>query len=230
MIETSLPDWKRLLVVVAHPDDESFGLGAVLSTFIASGTDVSILCFTHGEASTLHEIDGDLSTIRAKELEAAALELGIFDVHLRDFPDGGLQSIAVPTLLAEAARLAQLKRPDGILAFDTSGVTGHPDHIQATGAATRLAKELGVGLLGWTLPNTIANTLNHEFDSLMVGHEQDEINFEISVNREKQRRAVKCHPSQLVPGGILWRRLELQSDKEYLRWLYHPGFSTLDLV
>jgi LmbE family N-acetylglucosaminyl deacetylase len=36
------------LAVVAHPDDESFGLGAVLSAFIDSGTRVSVLCFTRG--------------------------------------------------------------------------------------------------------------------------------------------------------------------------------------
>jgi LmbE family N-acetylglucosaminyl deacetylase len=46
--KTSLPDWKRLLVIVARPDDESFGLGAVLSTFIHTGTDASVLCFTRG--------------------------------------------------------------------------------------------------------------------------------------------------------------------------------------
>ena len=222
--ETSLPNWKKLLVIVAHPDDESFGLGAVLSTFIESGTDVSVLCFTRGEASTLRSVDGDLSTIRAKELKAAALEMGVSEVHLQNFPDGGLQSIAVPSLLNEAAAISKLKEPDGILAFDTSGVTGHPDHIQATVVASRLATQLGVGLLGWTLPRTVANSLNDEFGSSLAGYEEGEIDFVISVNREKQRRAVECHPSQLAPGIMLWRRLELQSEKECLRWLHHPEF------
>jgi LmbE family N-acetylglucosaminyl deacetylase len=222
MTETSLPDWKRLLVIVAHPDDESFSLGAVLSTFIESGADVSVLCFTRGEASTLHGIEGDLSTIRAKELEAAALELGVSDVHLRDFPDGGLQNIVVPTLLVEAAAIARLKGPDGILAFDTSGVTGRQDHIQATAVATRLATQLGVGLLGWTLPKTVASSLNDEFGTSLAGHEEADLDIAISVNRQKQRRAVERHSSQLAPGSMLWRRLELQSDREYLRWLHHP--------
>lgn len=228
MTETSLPNWKRILVIVAHPDDESFGLGAVLSTFIESGADVSVLCFTRGEASTLRGVDGDLSTIRATELEAAALKIGVSEVHLRDFPDGGLQSISVPALLGEAAVISKLKGPDGILAFDTSGVTGHPDHIQATEVASRLATQLGVGLLGWTLPRTVANALNDEFGSSLAGSEEGEIDFVISVNREKQRRAVECHPSQLVPGVMLWRRLELQSDKEYLRWLHHPETLALE--
>ncbi len=59
--DVGLPHWERVLVVVAHPDDESFGLGAVLSSFVDAGADVSVLCFTQGEASTLHGVEGDLA-------------------------------------------------------------------------------------------------------------------------------------------------------------------------
>lgn len=45
---SALPDWSSLLVVMAHPDDESFGLGAVISAFVAQGTRASVLCFTRG--------------------------------------------------------------------------------------------------------------------------------------------------------------------------------------
>ncbi|HEX2807476.1 MAG TPA: PIG-L family deacetylase, partial [Kineosporiaceae bacterium] len=76
--------------VVAHPDDESFGLGAVLSTFGAAGARPAVLCFTHGEASTRHGVDGDLRTLRAAELRTAARRLGIDAVELRDESDGGL--------------------------------------------------------------------------------------------------------------------------------------------
>jgi hypothetical protein len=50
-----LPAWRQALVVVAHPDDETFGLGAVADRFAAGATAVHVLCFTHGEASTLNE-------------------------------------------------------------------------------------------------------------------------------------------------------------------------------
>ena len=222
MIETSLPEWKHVLAVVAHPDDESFGLGAVLSTQIASGGEVSVLCLTHGEASTLHGVAGDLSAIREKELAAAAAELGIKNVDLRDFPDGRLSSIPIDELLQVATSVARLRRPDGILAFDVAGVTGHPDHITATALASRLADELDVGLLAWTLSREVAEALNREFTSSFVGVEVADIDFEVSVDRTRQRRAVGCHPSQAVPGAILWRRMELQADKEHLRWLRSP--------
>ena len=43
-----LPAWSAALVVVAHPDDESFGLGAVIDRLTAAGTAVHALCYTHG--------------------------------------------------------------------------------------------------------------------------------------------------------------------------------------
>ena len=49
----SLPVASSVLAVCAHPDDESFGLGAVLHHFVANGADVAMLCFTRGEASSL---------------------------------------------------------------------------------------------------------------------------------------------------------------------------------
>ena len=51
---TGLPAWRSVLAVVAHPGDESFGLGALLWQFAVVGTRIGMLCFTHGEASTVH--------------------------------------------------------------------------------------------------------------------------------------------------------------------------------
>lgn len=50
-----LPAWSGALAVIAHPDDESFGLGAVIDQLTAAGTAVHILCYSHGGASTLNE-------------------------------------------------------------------------------------------------------------------------------------------------------------------------------
>jgi len=48
MPQTHQPPWCSVLAVVAHPDDESFGLGAVLASFAETGARVSVLCFTRG--------------------------------------------------------------------------------------------------------------------------------------------------------------------------------------
>ena len=64
----ALPAWTSLLAVVAHPDDESFGLGALLDAFTRVRAGVEVLCLTHGEASTLHGAPGDLASVRGAEL------------------------------------------------------------------------------------------------------------------------------------------------------------------
>lgn len=213
-----LPGWRSVLAVVAHPDDESFGLGAVLSAFDA-GARVSVLCFTHGEASSLHGVEGDLRSVREAELRAAAKELGVHDVRLLGYPDGGLSAVPVETLVAEVVAAAVPGSAEGLLVFDPSGVTGHPDHRAATAAALAAAEELDVPVLGWTLPHEVATTLNAEVGAAFVGHLPAEVDLVLPVERERQRAAIACHPSQALPTSVLWRRLELLGEVEHLRWL-----------
>src|SRR5262249_44702803 len=87
-----IPDG-QIAAVVAHPDDETFGLGALLANFAADGREVHVLCLTHGEASTIGATDG-LGEIRRQELFDAARVLGIAHVTLQDFPDGRLDTVA----------------------------------------------------------------------------------------------------------------------------------------
>lgn len=49
-----------------------------------------------------------------------------------------------------------------------------------------------------------------------------DVDLTLTVDRASQRRAVECHPSQAVPGSVLWRRLELLGPHEHLRWLRRP--------
>ena len=58
------PVWTSVLAVIAHPDDESFGLGVVLDAFIIAGARVEVLCLSHGEAWTLPAAPGDLAALR----------------------------------------------------------------------------------------------------------------------------------------------------------------------
>ena len=83
-----LPPFRRILAVGAHPDDESFGLGAILSGFVRQGAQAWVLSFTHGEASS-RSAALPLHALRAEELAAAARELGLAGVRLLTYPDGG---------------------------------------------------------------------------------------------------------------------------------------------
>jgi LmbE family N-acetylglucosaminyl deacetylase len=214
-----LPGWRRPLAVVAHPDDESFGLGAVLSTFGAAGAQPAVLCFTHGEASTLHGVDGDLRTVRAAELRTAARLLGIDAVELRDESDGGLAARGEDALSAAVTDAVNRWGCDGLIAFDLGGVTGHPDHDAATRAAIVAGQHVGLGVLGWCLPEKVADVLNDESGTAFSSRSDLEIDIVVGVDRERQLAAVRAHPSQAVPGSVLWRRLELLGGQEHLRWL-----------
>lgn len=213
-----VPPWESVLAVVAHPDDESFGLGAVLDGFARRGTTVSVLCLTRGEASTLGG-HADLSQVRAQELRNAAIQLGITSAVLLDYRDGLLSEVVDKILTSEVLREVQERPVDGFVVFDPSGITGHPDHTAATRAALEAARRLDLPVLGWTLPRGVAETLNGEFDTTFVGHRDEEVDVVIEVDRENQRSASLCHESQATPGSVLWRRLELLGGREYLRWL-----------
>jgi len=218
-----LPAWRSALAVVAHPDDESFGLGAVLAALVEQGAAVSVLCFTHGEASTLHGVPGGLAAVRAGELAAAAQALGLADVELLGYPDARLSEVPLPELAADVTAAANRAGAQGLVVFDPCGVTGHPDHRQATAAATLAASGLGLPVLGWTLPAEVADALNAEYHTSFAGHAASGIDITVTVDRARQRAAVACHPSQALPGSVLWRRLDLLADREHLRWLHQSG-------
>jgi LmbE family N-acetylglucosaminyl deacetylase len=214
-----LPDWRSVLAVVAHPDDESFGLGAILSTFAEQGAELAILCLTRGEASTLNGVVGELCHIRAGELAAAAEVLGVSAVELLGYPDGHLADTTPDELAVPVIDFAKRFGAQGLLVFDPAGVTGHPDHRQATAAARVAATEVGLPVLGWTLPAAVADELNSEYATAFVGHRLADIDLIVPVDRHRQYEAVRHHPSQALPTSVLWRRLKLLGPFEHLRWL-----------
>jgi LmbE family N-acetylglucosaminyl deacetylase len=217
-----LPGWATVLVVIAHPDDESFGLGAIVSHMTAAGAAAHILCYTHGEASTLNQNGADLDREREAELRHASTELGAASVTLLDYPDGRLAAVPQPELAAHALRLAAGLRPDGLLVFDDTGITGHPDHQAVTGAGLAAATAVGLPVLAWALPAAIASRLRAETGQPFTGQPPGRLDLSIRVDRARQRRAALAHASQISPAAVIWRRLQLQGDREHLRWLLPP--------
>lgn len=207
-----------VLVVCAHPDDESFGLGAVLSTLADAATPTSLLCFTHGEASTLHGVPGDLAAIRAKEFADAAQVLGIGRAELLDYPDGSLDARSPDELAGHVRRAARAAGASTLLVFDQGGVTGHPDHQQATRAALAAADE-ALQVLAWAIPDRVAVALNAAFGTRFVGRPERDLDVTLRVDRRRQLQAIACHASQASGNPVLWRRLELLGEAEHLRWL-----------
>lgn len=224
-----LPSHRSVLTVCAHPDDESFGLGAIIDAFERTGSDVSALCFTHGETTTLG-VTGDadmanMAAIRAIELSAASDILGIDHVELLGYPDGDLTKIPVEDLAAHVRTTAAATAADLLLVFDADGITGHPDHRQATAAALSASPDLAVPVLAWTLPSEVAEQLNDEFGTEFIGRDDPDIT--IKVDRTRQLEAIRQHRSQSLDNPVLWRRLELLGNTEHLHHLFSESTTLL---
>lgn len=152
---------KTLLVILAHPDDESFGPGATLAKYAQTGIAVHYLCGTRGESGTVdaEKLNGykDVAELRTAELTCAAKELGLAGIHFLGYRDSGMvgsednqrsNSLHSAGLDEVAERIVgymdQLK-PDVILTHDQFGGYGHPDHIKLHYAVLR-AYELKYGI------------------------------------------------------------------------------------
>lgn len=134
----------RLLGVLAHPDDETLGLGGVFARYAAEGMETSLVTATRGDAGRYRGVkEGPehpgpemLARIREGELRAAAQVLGIRDVTLLGYGDGRLDQAepreAVGRIAAEIRRI----RPHVVLTFAPDGAYGHPDHVAICQLAT----------------------------------------------------------------------------------------------
>jgi LmbE family N-acetylglucosaminyl deacetylase len=134
----------RLLAVLAHPDDESLGLGGVLAKYAAEGVETYVITATRGEQGWFGAAEENpgpeaLGKLREQELRDAVNVLGVHELTLLDYHDGELDKADQVTLLRQIVGHVRRVRPDVIVTFDHNGVYGHPDHIAATKAATAAA-------------------------------------------------------------------------------------------
>jgi LmbE family N-acetylglucosaminyl deacetylase len=128
----------RLMAVVAHPDDESLGLGATLARYAADGAEVSVVTATNGEAGRyrghpqgdpLHPGREALAGIRERELRAAAAVLGVRELFLLGYQDQQLDRADPVEAAGRIAAAIRRARPQVVLTFGPDGAYGHPDHI-----------------------------------------------------------------------------------------------------
>jgi N-acetyl-1-D-myo-inositol-2-amino-2-deoxy-alpha-D-glucopyranoside deacetylase len=147
---------RRIMLVHAHPDDESSGTGAIMARYAAEGAHVTLVTCTLGEEgevlvpalSHLAAAEGDqLGGYRYHELSLAVRALGVTDFRLLGGPgrwrDSGMMGLPTNDAprafwradLAEATRelvaVVREVRPQVLVTYDENGGYGHPDHIQA---------------------------------------------------------------------------------------------------
>ena len=128
----------RLMAIMAHPDDESLGVGGTLAKYAAEGVEVFLLTGTRGESGRYrghrpgepeHPGPGELGRIREAELRAAASALGVCEVSLLDYHDQYLDQADPHEAIGAIASHIRRIRPDVVVTFGPDGAYGHPDHI-----------------------------------------------------------------------------------------------------
>jgi len=216
------PVWTSVLAVMAHPDGESAGLGAILDAFVFAGARVEVLCLTHGQAWTLEGAPGDLAALRGAELATAADVLGPTRAMIPDAPDGTLGELDQTKLVNEVVAAADSCHPDGLLAFDAAAVSGYLDHATATSAALLAGETLSLPVLGWTLSRTVAARLGREFGAGLSVSRDEQIDLRVTIDRARRRLASHSEGGKSMPGSDQWRRLELLAETGSLRWLRPP--------
>ncbi len=136
---------KTLLAVLAHPDDESFGLGGTLALYAKKGYDVYLVCATRGEVGTVDPefMKGfnSIAELRESELRCAAQHLGLKNVFFLDYRDSGMPGTEenkhpnaqinhpVDEVAGRVVKYIRELTPDIVLTFDPIGGYRHPDHI-----------------------------------------------------------------------------------------------------
>jgi len=143
---------KTILSVLAHPDDESFGMGGTLATYARKGYDVYLVCATRGEAGMMDtEQLGNFKTAAEKreaELRCAAQTLGLKEVFFLDYRDSGMPGSEdndhpnaqinhpIEEVAGKVVKYIRELKPNVVLTFDPIGGYRHPDHIHIQQAAT----------------------------------------------------------------------------------------------
>ncbi len=222
-----------LLVVLAHPDDESISVGGTMAKAKDAGHRVVLVTATRGEVGEIHNLDPELvrprlGEVRTQELKAAVRILGVDRLEFLDYRDSGMAGTADnehPRSFHRApreeaaerlARLLREERPAVVVTEPADGTYGHPDHIRAhqtTVAALDLLEKEGwqPGKLYFT---AVRRELMEEFRKQapaemerfpIVGVPEKDITAFVDVKAylERKRQAFAAHLTQNDPSSPL---------------------------
>jgi N-acetyl-1-D-myo-inositol-2-amino-2-deoxy-alpha-D-glucopyranoside deacetylase len=170
---------RSLLLVHAHPDDESIGTGATMAKYAAEGARVTLVTCTLGELGEIippdlrHLLPDELGQHRMTELARACQALGVKDHRFLGgegrYRDSGMMGLPggddpacfwqanVAEAAAALAAVIEEVEASAIVTYDANGFYGHPDHVQAHRVAVR-AHELAGGaanLYATAMPRTV---------------------------------------------------------------------------
>jgi LmbE family N-acetylglucosaminyl deacetylase len=200
---------RRLLLVLAHPDDESMGNGTLITRHVAAGCEVHLVCATRGGAGWTGRPAGrrpeELTEIRAQELARAAEVLRLAGVELWDYPDGGVSGCDQDEIVERVRVAIGRLEPDVVVGWGPDGGYGHPDHIAIGACTDRAVAGSGRPQYHMALDRRAADAYNEMVTSqrLNLGGMQlvavDPVDAILEPSPQELAiigRAIACHDSQ----------------------------------
>jgi bacillithiol biosynthesis deacetylase BshB2 len=219
----------RVLVVLPHPDDETFGCGGTIAKWTKSGAEVVYMCGTLGQmgrnmGKPFFATRESLPHVRAQELAEACKVLGIQDVRKMGLRDKTIE-FEDPAKVAEQIQSVIREFRPQILLTHYPGYGVHPDH-DALGFAAVLAVK---GLDAAERPEIYAHAITHNRLQTLGA---PDIEVDIADVVQTKIDAVKAHRSQsegmmkrLADGSesdeAVRKRME-QNFKKEVFWYYNP--------
>jgi LmbE family N-acetylglucosaminyl deacetylase len=190
---------KKLLAVIAHPDDETFGFGGTLAKYASEGVEIHVLCATRGEEGGNKK--ATLGRERERELLSASKILGVTRVEFMDFIDGRLCNIDYQPIAQKiTAKITQFK-PEVVITFDKLGVSGHIDHIAIALITTFVMKKYNdkIKFYYFAELKDFQREMRDYFIYIPPGYDKSEIDVVIDTKKyyDIQVRAMHEHKSQL---------------------------------
>ncbi|HST89622.1 MAG TPA: PIG-L deacetylase family protein [Ktedonobacterales bacterium] len=196
---------RRVLIVMAHPDDGEFGCGATVAKWAAEGRDVFYCLVTDGQVGDAGDetiTSEELAGVRQVEAQAAARALGVRnDVIFLHYMDSRLE----PTLelRRDIARVIRRVKPDVVICQDPTvrwsgqGYINHPDH-RAAGEAT-LAAIMPVASTRLAFPELAAEGLKaHNVREIYISSSQNADRWvDVEGFIEQKIAGLRAHKSQL---------------------------------
>lgn len=127
---------KRMMCVVAHPDDECFAFGGALALANRQGFETRVICLTDGQAATnrgTSSSNEDLGRTRREEFARSCQVLGVTEHELMDYQDGQLENTPVNGVAKRLVERIRSWKPQIILTFGLDGsLNVHADHTMAS--------------------------------------------------------------------------------------------------
>lgn len=196
---------KRLLIVTAHPDDESFAVAGTILQNKQAGGQAFLICATLGERGQTHFKKpislNAVKKIRKTELNKVVRFLGIKKSFSLNLPDTKLPQ-REKKLKNKVTALVQQLKVDYILSFGPDGYTGHKDHITVGKVAQAAATQFKLPFIKFYAPPSFYKhsaqiKKRRKFGKYATKTLVPQPNLKIKINAAAKRRVITFHKSQL---------------------------------